>query len=313
MSYQNIACAISQSDEVACTLNHAQLLCSPLKGRHRMKGILFKFSSLLFLMVFSGSIFAWNSVGHMVVANIAYQHLKPNVQKKVDGLVGYLHQEYPDMQTFSQMSYWADSLRGQKIETFTHWHYIDIGFSVDGTPVKNITDSDNAVWAINNISQVVKNHDANNFERARFLAFLVHIVADIHQPLHTVARVSAAHPEGDKGGNLFSVKYQNQKMTLHHLWDIGVGEFDVAPSSVTTLAATISNQYPEINFGKKSTDLNPENWAKEGSQTAKESVYNTQEDQPVSTGYIQNGKKVSDQQVALAGYRLAHLLNQLLA
>lgn len=267
---------------------------------------------LLFNVTFST--YAWNATGHMVVANIAYQNLKPNVQKKVDNLVTFLHKEYPDMTSFLQISHWPDAIRSQKIDAYTHWHYIDLPFSTDGTQPKKNIDTDNAVWAVNSIEQVVKNDQANNYERARFLAFLVHIVADLHQPLHTVSRVSAAHPDGDRGGNLFHIRYHNQNVSLHKLWDEGVGEFDgpSKPESINTLATTIATLYPETYFGKKSHDLDPEHWAKEGSEHAKKTVYNTTENQPVSTAYIENGKKLAEQQAALAGYRLANLLNQLM-
>lgn len=266
------------------------------------------------LCVCSFSAYSWNSVGHMVVANIAYQHLKPNVQKKVDNLTSFLHKEYPEMESFVHISYWADAIRSQKIDTYTHWHYIDIPFSADGTELKNTIDTDNAVWAVNAIEQVVKNDRANNYERARFLAFLVHIVADLHQPLHTTTRITAAHPDGDRGGNLFHVRFHGDNVSLHKVWDEGVGEFNTSDKidNINTLSATITKMYPENSFGNKAKDVDPDHWSKEGFEIAKKYVYNTAEDQPVSTAYIENGRKTSEQQAALAGYRLANLLNTLL-
>jgi len=54
---------------------------------------------------------------------------------------------------------------------------------------------------------------------------LIHLVGDIHQPLHAVSRYTKAHPGGDAGGNLFYIKYNNIH-NLHALWDAQVGLSD---------------------------------------------------------------------------------------
>ncbi|RDI45210.1 S1/P1 nuclease [Aquicella lusitana] len=259
--------------------------------------------------------FAWNALGHMVVAQIAYQELSPAARAKADKLVDYFHSEYPEMESFLNIAYWPDAIRSQKIDTYTRWHYIDIAFSNDGTPLKNLIDTDNAVWALNNVEKVVKNDKANPYERARFLAFLVHIVGDLHQPLHTVSYISAAHPDGDKGGNQYFIRYNNDRINLHRLWDGGVGLFEQSATkeNAASLAAIITARYPKDYFDKQIDDLNPDNWAQEGVATAKANVYNTPENLPPISGYIDNGKQTAQQRAALAGYRLAVLLDELLS
>lgn len=264
--------------------------------------------------IFPLTTYAWNALGHMVVADIAYQHLNPLTREKVDSLVATLHEQYHDMTSFQHMSYWPDLLRIQKIETYTHWHYIDMPFSNDGTPLKNTIDTDNAVWALENIKKVVKNTRANPYERSRFLAFFAHIVGDLHQPLHTVSYLSANLPDGDQGGNLYVVTYNNKRVNLHKLWD---GGFAVLAGETTdiharTLANAIMARYPAAYFGQQIQDVNPENWTQEGVANAKKYVYSTPPDQPVSPQYIEAGERQTEQQLALAGYRLAVLLNQLL-
>lgn len=258
---------------------------------------------------------AWNALGHMVIANIAYQNLKPEVRAKVDRLVEYFHEEYPNMDSLLQLAYWPDAIRSQKIETFTRWHYINVSFSKDNRKVKDTYDTDNAVWALKNIHNVVKYEKANVYERARFLAFFVHIVGDLHQPLHTVDLVSEEHPDGDEGGNLYHVKYKNKRVKLHALWDRGVDVFDLEPSvnNANILSNQITALYSKAYFGKRIEDLKSENWLKEGMYNAKTYVYSTPEDKPVSEKYIEDVRVVAKQQAALAGYRLGALLNHLLA
>jgi hypothetical protein len=257
-------------------------------------------------------------MGHMVIANIAYEQLKPDVREKVDSLVGNLNKEYPEMSTFLHLAYWPDAIRSQRIETFTHWHYIDIPYSIDGTAVKNdVIDTDNAVWAVKRIQVIVKNQHANPFDRARFLSFLTHIVGDLHQPLHTVTLFSAAHPSGDRGGNLFHIMYNNTSVNTHSLWDGGVGRFEGKNGRATDhakeLAVELMQLYPASSFGDKASDLNPDNWAQEGFENAKKYVYSTPENQTPTTAYLSTGKQVAERQAVLAGYRLANLLNTLLA
>src|SRR3989344_5767009 len=131
-----------------------------------------RFFILVTGLFFSCNCYAWNELGHMVIANIAYQQLQPVTREKVDIMTTNLSKEYPAISNFMQMAPWADTLHSQKIETYTHWHYIDIPFSTDGTPIKNIIDTDNVLWAISQIIPVVQNQQANIYERARFLAFL---------------------------------------------------------------------------------------------------------------------------------------------
>jgi hypothetical protein len=269
---------------------------------------------LFFSVFFSYPVFAWNQIGHELVANIAYQNLEPATRAKIDDMVTRLHAEYPNMDSYLQMAIWPDELRKQKIETYTHWHYINYSFSNDGTTLPNLLDTDNAIWALKMIEVIVKNNHANPYERARFLAFFTHIVGDLHQPLHAVTLISQVHPDGDRGGNSYAVLYQSKKINLHKLWDEGLTMFagESSPERISQLTQTITTLYPEKYFGDKINNLTPDDWASENLAIAKQYVYNTTENQPVSAEYIESGQKIAEQNVALAGYRLARLLNQLL-
>lgn len=270
-------------------------------------------SSLLFPV----SANAWNATGHMVVAAIAYEQLNPTAREKVDQMVASLNKEYADMRTFMDIAYWPDAIRGQKIETYTHWHYVNLPYVVDDTTPKYVNDTDNAVWAVKRIRNVVANDSANPYERARFLSFLVHITGDLHQPLHSVSYVSKMHPYGDKGGNSYKVRYHNRSTKLHTLWDKGVTAFDYTGHSVERakeLASAIMQRYPKSSFSKRAvTDVNPDDWSKDGLSAAKKYVYTVKEDAVPSTSYVQKGTTAAEKQAALGGYRLGNLLNTLLS
>lgn len=284
------------------------------------------FKALLFcagltLAPFTSS-YAWNALAHMAVAKIAYDNLTPAAAEKVNKMVASFQQEYPNIQTFVEMAPWADQLAwGQQIGLYTHWHYINNTFSTDGTPLKNISDTDNAGWAVVQLEKIVQNNQANPYERARALAFLVHIVGDLHQPLHTVARLSAAHPDGDQGGNLFSVrlplthpKSKSSSVNLHSFWDSGLGAFEgnSDQAAVTRLATSLTATYSSQYFNDQAQNIESGVWINESEQLAVSFVYSTPENQIPSAEYMSQGSELAKQRVALAGYRLAALLNHLL-
>lgn len=82
----------------------------------------------------------------------------------------------------------------------------------------------NAVYGINHCQVVLKNSHASLDDQKTCLKLLVHIVADLRQPLHAVNRFSEEHPKGDRGGNSYRIKSPVAN-TLHAYWDRGLGEF----------------------------------------------------------------------------------------
>ena len=165
------------------------------------------------------------------------------------------------------------------------------------------------------ILPILENADANPSERARFLAFLIHVVGDLHQPLHNATAVAKETPDGDQGGNLFMIlnpENNSETINLHHLWDSAFGLYTglVSPD-IPQLALAVTTQFPESYFGNKTNDLNPEHWSLEGLNYAKQFVYQTNRNQIPSNEYQIRGKEIVSQQIALAGYRLAKMLNKL--
>ena len=261
-------------------------------------------------------VYAWNWVGHEAVAQIAYTHLTPEVRKKVDAIVGDFSSEYSNVNSFIEMAPWPDSLHAQKIEIYNHWHYINQAYSDDNTTLKDLRGTDNIIRAIGLIEPIVKNPHANTFEKARFLAFLVHFVGDIHQPLHAITRISASHPNGDEGGNLFLIRNTSDSKgssNLHKVWE-GCNLFSLTnEDAVKILSEKIEKDYPEAYFADSVNDLKVEDWANESFIVGKNFVYKTEEGQPLSHAYIEEGQQLAEQRVALAGYRLARVLNGLLS
>lgn len=270
---------------------------------------------LLFWPLYS---WAWNNNGHMLIAQIAYEHLTPKVKSRVDELSGLLGEYYPYNRTFVRAAVWADWLKGSSVRAFDRWHYIDLPYSPDGLKGVAPDLQNNVVWAINQSQTVLKSRRSNEFEKALFLRFLIHFMGDIHQPLHCINRISAKYPQGDQGGNKFKV-ISPYGDNLHRIWDQGLGYLKISTGrhlismgQLHLMAEDLQKTYPMESFKKQLLVSDPRVFAKEGFEIGKNIVYTLSEGQVVTPDYQQAGESVVKQRVALAGYRLAQMLNRLL-
>ncbi|HXD34134.1 MAG TPA: S1/P1 nuclease [Pyrinomonadaceae bacterium] len=272
------------------------------------------------------STFGWGAGGHMMIAYIAYKRLNPKARNKVSELLAI--NIAPSSVTskskdFVNASHWADDLRPfPEFDEFKVRHFIDKPILTDGTPPPP-EDSDNIVKALEDNLQILQTSTDKNAQ-ARALRFIIHFVGDIHQPLHCSTKVDQAHPEGDRGGNLFSLsipdKGGKKRLTnLHSYWDGGLGSFpptgaNFAPPSLSTIpaAATLAMKANPATDPRLKLD-GPfifRDWADESFVLARDSAY--QGIQPkgfVSASYTAKNLKVVRTRVAWAGYRLSALLN----
>lgn len=270
----------------------------------------------LFLFLFPLQAFAWNAMGHRVIAQIAYDHLTPKAKARANQLIGYLANAYPYSSNFQTAAVWADSLRNDDVNAFNSWHFYDEGVSFDGTPVQP-TPTPNLVWAVNQCLIVLKSPNSNQFEKAFFLRFLMHLTGDATQPLHCADLYSKQFPHGDHGGNLFPI-INSQFQDLHPFWDDGLGllshncqGYPYKSAQANCIANEIQTRYPESYFGANAQDFNPQDWVNQSHALAVNFAYKIQPNTAPSPAYIKQGQAIAEQQLAIAGYRLANLLNQL--
>src|SRR5258706_4999496 len=151
---------------------------------------------------------AWGAGGHMMVAQIAFARLNPRAKAKVKALLA-LPINPADVSSkstdFVNAAHWADDLRPfAEFDSFKPLHFIDTPFSTDGTPLPTLP-SPNIVTALEENVNILKTSTDKNAQ-AQALRLIIHFVGDIHQPLHCSTRVDSANPDGDRGGNLDSIK-----------------------------------------------------------------------------------------------------------
>ncbi len=252
----------------------------------------------------------------MVVAQIAYNHLDPAVKANCDALISIpLTNSSSINSNFVTAACWADDIKGGT-SAYNIWHYIDIPFSLDGSPTNGVgSASFDVVRAINLCVSNLASSATALSNQAMYLRFLLHFVGDIQQPLHCSTAVKASDLNGDAGGNSYSIS--GQWSNLHSLWDAGGGyltDFISRPMS-TPDQAFISNKAFVVESHYSYTPNpgmipNPGAWAIEGWGLAQAVSYVgiTNNTTPTSA-YLATATNTTEQRMAVGGYRLADLLN----
>jgi len=254
-------------------------------------------------------------VGHQVVAQIAYKQMTSHAREHVLKMVELWDQQAADQQSFDRAAAWADLIKGSKVGAFNSWHYIDHPYVVKGSdlPKGRRMKGHHVVWGIYQSLSVLRAPNADPMLKAFFLRMLMHMVGDIHQPLHCISRYAADTPDGDLGGNRFPIAVPGTR-NLHAYWDRGLGLFPkpltkrIDTKKVAQLATEITERYPPAFFGDKLDNHNVMKWSWESYHLARQFAYTAHWKQQPSAAYRKRGQAIVQQQLALAGYRLAQLL-----
>ena len=295
--------------------------------------------------------YAWDDFGHRVVARIAWENMTPHARARAiailraaapeTGLHGpasgtLSHQQ--ELELFLFAATWPDVVRDTawtnalRMERYHHpyRHYVDTFWRQD-------TDF-GPVVAVNRRPDGDLVRDAPRMRRllaegspelkAVGLAWVLHLVGDIHQPLHASGRISPRDPWGDDGGNTFRLEVTNPqapaaqqfRRSLHSLWDGIISDNFQAPrpvapaSAVTSAAHVITQHHPRSEFTAELAQREFQQWAQESVAIAQRDVYRAPlvREQAAPPEYRTAAYQTAERRAALAGYRLADLLNQAL-
>ncbi len=274
----------------------------------------------------------WDPAGHRTVAAIAWGHMTPHARARAVELL--LHgpalanfaslrpadgsEAARDRALFLNAATWADLVRNrnQPWHVYHHatWHYADFYWDAENGQPHDIPhtgpDSLNAAERIVALGVTLADSSAADTTRAVALAWVLHLVGDIHQPLHSSSRVTPAEPlpKGDEGGNTFHL---DDNRNLHAYWD-RILDAAIAPEpgeDSIAYASRIARQIDRV-VGTPAAGTDALSWAHEGLRLAQTVVYaGVSRGSAPSGAYQAEAFKVSEGQIALAGYRLAALLN----
>ncbi|MDQ1706818.1 MAG: hypothetical protein QOJ88_29 [Pyrinomonadaceae bacterium] len=299
---------------------------------------------LLVVIVFSTqSALGWNSTGHILVARIAWDNMSPAARKNAVNLLmqapadACLRDLFPNdarpldvraREFFMRAATWPDIIRPHDADdhrpcTKYHnrdWHFVDHFWrGVSDDPNALPQDVPFPLASVNAVERLrvfrslaVSNNPAP--ERAMELAWILHLVGDIHQPLHTSGRVTELPSEkhGDGGGNGFSLG----EITLHSYWDGIVDRADPKKQNenFATYVERVANEFEQAAPQSTFTLFLPDKfdrWADESLMRAKTQAYPRalKRNQMPGATYRLSVFGVARQAVAEGGYRLAALMN----
>ncbi|MBL9030322.1 MAG: S1/P1 nuclease [Phycisphaerae bacterium] len=242
----------------------------------------------------------WGEAGHRIVGQIAYNRLSPTAKAEIDAILASEHTDLPTA------AYWPDAVaRSQAKYRFANQlHYANVPRgSAEYVPARDRPEGGDIVSGIDDFAKVLADKTQPVEKRLEALRFLAHFVGDIHQPLHV------GYKE-DRGGNDINVRFYNRRMKLHAVWDTGLLEKSGIDwqEYATDLDAKIRPQ-DVVAYTERMTPLE---WAQETYQLAiREGYGNIQQDDAIARPYVDEKLPVVEDQLSIAGVRLATLINSM--
>jgi hypothetical protein len=302
------------------------------------------------------SLVAWGPIGHMTVAYAAYQRLTPATKARVRDLLK-LNPDYEswdkqipagtspedhDRIIFVAAAVWADDIKGEArysddgpekggnvpdgasssqnvgysdLLRHRYWHFVDVPFSPDGTKLPTIP-APNAETQIDAFRAVLASDQPDEL-KSYDLVWLLHLVGDIHQPLHGTTRVTQEDPQGDAGGNKVKL-LGDASSNLHSYWDDLPGsdaQFCAKKVHCVERAVVLGNALPAAAL-KAASATKTAVWVHESFEAARTVVYQRPigpKEGPYTivpfSAYEVRAERLAQARIALAGARLAQVLN----
>jgi hypothetical protein len=272
--------------------------------------------TLLLGLLVSFNALAWGPTGHRVVGEIAEAQLDIDVLVKVRKILNGA--------SLSRVANWPDEIKSepQTYQSTFSWHYTD--WADDAHDHNEETSSGSLLKSIREQTAVLQNPAATDDQKAFALKFVVHLVGDLHQPLHVGNGL-------DLGGNNCKVIFQGKPTNLHALWDEGMINFTMLSFSEMTKYVQMGRPVATIRSWRSGDVVS---WAQESKSlrgliyppevTSSSQVMSVKsycrKDIPVTTADMPNLSfeysykfvPVMEERLHQAGVRLAYLLNQAL-
>jgi hypothetical protein len=190
--------------------------------------------SLVFLFLLHASpARAWDSLGHMIIAQIAGDQLTPEARAAIDQAMARFNEAKKGEFTSDDATYdmvtascWMDDIRALREKyDFGKWHYINLPFNEEGTPAPDGEYEPNVLWGVQRCTDIISGKAEDpSVDKDQALVMLLHLAGDTHQPLHTTNR------NNDAGGNKVELKgveltkeeelfSKKKEANLHAFWD----------------------------------------------------------------------------------------------
>ncbi|OIQ39390.1 MAG: S1/P1 Nuclease [Bacteroidetes bacterium MedPE-SWsnd-G1] len=234
----------------------------------------------------------WGQTGHRVVGEIAQKHLTKKASKAIDKLL--------DGKSLAFVSTYADEIKSdKKYNKYYTWHYINMDMNQDYAAAEKNPKGD-LVSGIAKCKQVISDENASKEDKAFHLKMLVHLVGDLHQPMHIGLKE-------DKGGNDFKVKWFYKDSNLHRVWDSDmIDGYSMSYIELAENADRLSkNQVAALQQGTVV------DWVNEVHELTKEVYGSAEQGENLRYRYSYEYLETARTQMQKGGIRLAKVLNDL--
>ncbi|MEH6304967.1 S1/P1 nuclease [Olivibacter sp. CPCC 100613] len=252
--------------------------------------------TLLFLFSYC-SAFAWGLTGHRVVAALADQHLNKRAKKNIQKILGN--------ESLAMAANWPDFIKSDPSFNYLgSWHYVNFKSGLTFEQLSQQLHNDTTANAYNKlimlIDQLKHQHDLDQATKILYLRLIIHIVGDIHQPMHT-GRFE------DLGGNKIKLYWFNTPTNLHRIWDEQLIDFQQLSFTEYTKAINFSTKKEQAAWQNSSM----ENWLYESYQISESLYADIHPEEKLSYRYNFEHINTLNQQLLKGGIRLAKILNDL--
>jgi hypothetical protein len=234
----------------------------------------------------------WGPTGHRTTGKIAETHLTNKAKRKIDKLL--------KGESLAFVSTFGDQIKSdRKYNEFYSWHYVNMDLDQKYADTEKNPKGD-LVTGINKCIQVLKDEKSSEADKVFYLKFLVHLVGDLHQPLHIGQKE-------DKGGNTVQVQWFGQGTNLHTVWDSKmIEEWNMSYLELAKNAKDLSKD--EIKAIKKGTVVE---WVDEVHEITKEVYKSAKVGENLKYRYSYDHLETVRTQLQKGGIRLAKILNEI--
>ena len=245
------------------------------------------------LIVISPSALSFGQTGHRITGAIAELNINPATRHEIDKILGN--------QSLAEASTYVDEMKSDPAKfwqkTASSYHYMTIpngkSYKQVGAPAQG-----DAITALNHFTKVVKDKTSSIKDKRIALYFIIHIIGDLHQPLH-VGRGD------DRGGNDIKVKFFRKSSNLHRIWDSEM--IDSKQLSYTEWTDWLNRQIT-ANNKKAWHTIDPLVWANE-SKKIREQIY--PDKKQIGYRYNYDHLPIVKKRLKQAGIRMAAYLDAL--
>ena len=245
-----------------------------------------------FVILISLQSFGWGQNGHRIVGLIAERHLTKKALRNI--------KEVLKNETLAEVSNFMDAIKSDATYRYmSPWHYATIPddktYLEVGTPEEG-----DVIKTIERLISELQSKKFTDSDEGFALKCLIHLVGDIHQPLHV------GNGE-DRGGNDVKLKYFWESSNLHRVWDTQMIERQ--NYSYTEYVEWID--HPSSQQLKDWSSLEVLDWANESKEARKQCYQTVPEDKELSYRYNYDNLQLLNQRLLQAGVRLANVLNEI--